>query len=174
MPALTGLRSLEAEMTSKTATKKKTRRTKLPARHVARYTINTRDTTEEVRRQTVPFRNPAQFVRDVARVCREYTPIGVKLFSIPQTRVGTPRHRLTVEFGTDARGSYIVQVGITAREVAILLTYLTAHRGKETPSVWFMSDFPRIETNDDDGGEVLQVPSMADSLGDMLAIGGIQ
>ena len=37
-----------------------------------------------------------------------------------------------------------------------------------------MGDFPRIETSDDDGGEVLDVPSMADSLGDMLAFGGIQ
>jgi hypothetical protein len=154
---------------SKTA-KEKTRRSKLPARHVATYAIS----TEEIRRETVPFRNPAQFLRDVARVCHEYRPVGVRLFSFPFPRRGGSRHKLTIEYGTDARGSYVVSVSITAREVAILLPYLTAHRGKKTPMVLFTADFPRIETSDDDGGVVLQVPSMADSLGDMLAIGGVQ
>ena len=135
--------------------------------HARYYTWQPKAQRERrVRVTPVEFQSPAQFVKACEAVVPEWRP---QRWIV----MGNAEHvHFGIDYGRTAKGvSYHLTIDVSWAEALMLDAYLRVQHQPTT--LWTIINIPEI-TNDDDGGESIEVLSASESLADMPVIGGVQ
>jgi hypothetical protein len=106
--------------------------------------------------------DPAGLIAAARKLYPRYVPnsVDVSSFDYPGIRPA-PRHKVYVSYGTDRRGVYwSISITVDAAAARSMAFYLMAH--KVMRGVTVSAEFTgAAKTADDDGGEVLTVPTVS-------------